>query len=62
MPLGEELFHLLAIAVVIAVVLAAIRKDNPRAVFFAALRLFALTIAVLAGITAILYALIHVPI
>jgi hypothetical protein len=61
MPLGEYLFHLILSAVIIAVVLATIRKDNPRAVFFAALRLFALTIAVLGGIQVILYVLIRIP-
>jgi hypothetical protein len=62
MQLGEQIFHLLFISVVIAVVIATIRKDSPRAIFFAALRFFALTIAVLAGVSALLYVLIRIPI
>jgi heme A synthase len=62
MQLDEQIFHLLVICVVIAVVIATIRKDSPRAIFLAALRLFALTIVVLAGISALLYALMRIPV
>jgi len=62
MQLSEQILHLLLICVVIAVVIATIRKDSPLAIFLAALRFFALTIAVLAGVSALLYALLHIRI
>jgi hypothetical protein len=61
MTLDALMFHLVVICIVIAVVLAAIRKDNPRAIALAAARLFGLTIAVLAGIAAILHILLRIP-
>ena len=60
MPLAESLFHLLLISVVIALVIAAMRKDTPAAIAFTALKFFAMTIAVLAGIKIVLHILIQI--
>ncbi len=60
MQLGESLFHLLLVCAVIAVVIATIRKDAPRAIIFAALKFFAMTIGVMAGIALVLYILIRI--
>ena len=60
MQLGESLFHLLLVCAVIAVVIATIRKDAPRAIIFATLKFFAMTIGVMAGIALVLYVLIRI--
>jgi len=60
MQLGESLFHLLLVCAVIAVVIATIRKDAPRAIIFTTLKFFAMTIGVMAGIALVLYVLIRI--
>lgn len=60
MPLGQWLFHLLLICAVIAVVIAALRKDAPRAIALASLKFFLMTIGVMAGIKAVLQILIWI--
>ena len=60
MTLGAFLFHLFSILAVIAVVVATIRKDTPRAVVLSAVRFFLTTVAVMAGISAVLYILIQI--
>jgi hypothetical protein len=53
--LPEYIAHLLAISVLIALVYSVMRKETPAAAAVASVRFFLFILAVVAGITAVLY-------
>ena len=55
MSLTEHLVHLIAICLLISVVYATMRQEKPASITAGAAKFFFFTIAVVAGVSAILY-------